>query len=639
MWDFRWAGRFGGGQTGREAARPKVERRPLLEALENRQLLVASIGSIPNVSVPQAMGYQVSLDGSAANAPQTFTVQSSNPHIVANVAQGPFFTINVSHVPAAGHPTDPTITNQPITFQLFQDLTPITAGNIASFAASGFYDGKTIHRIVSNFDNQPNGYVIQGGAVNSDGSGNSGLPGTPFDIEPVQQLAYLQPGSIAMARGASTNSNDTQFFFTTGTPTSLDYLYTIFGQVVSGQSTIAQLTQVATTSGSIPGENSMPISPVTIDTATTTFQNPNGSLHIDATGAVAGETATITVTAIEPGTGTQAVQTFQVTVNPNTVPPPASFTFKPLAFPVTTTAASGAATTVQLNANGENPNNTAVTLQYALASQPTNGAITNFDATTGRLTYTSNSGFTGTDTFTYTSSNFGGSPSPLAGNTQTVTINVTPEPPAPPVDTGTVRVVNNVLIVTPKPRTDHGKNTIGVGQTLDAQDPANDQLFVSINGETDLLQPLASDIDRIVVYGAKANDDIAISPDVDALLNVTLDGGQGGRNFLSAAAGPTRMHGWFGQNTLIGSTGRNQMVGRAGHVKFRPSDSTSQIFAGVPMTPGGKQNVPEGTFYRSVNGKLAPVSHYLPGTHGLAQPRQRPWKLNTSSLGNRPHLR
>ncbi|MGE3820005.1 MAG: Ig-like domain-containing protein, partial [Isosphaeraceae bacterium] len=320
----------------------------------------------------------------------------------------------------------------------------------------------------------------------------------------------------------------------------------------------------------------------------------------------------------------------------NTIPPPASFTFKPLAFPVNVTAGSGEATPVQLNANGENPNNPAVTTQYAIATQPANGTITDFNPATGRLTYTSTAGFTGTDTFTYTASNIGGSPSPLAGNTQTVTINVTPEPPAPPADTGTVRLVNNVLLITPKPRTDKGANTIGVGQTPDTTDPTLQRIFVSINDQIDLLQPLTTDVDRIVVYGAKASDNIAVSPDVDATLSVTLDGGQGGKNWLSAAAGPTRMHGWFGRNVLIGGTGRNQMVGQAGHVKFRPTDSTSQIFAGVPMTRGGSQNHPQGTFYRYVNGKIVPVSHYLPGTHGLLQSRNRPWRQNTSSLGNRP---
>ena len=89
---------------------------------------------------------------------------------------------------------------------------------------------------------------------------------------------------------------------------------------------------------------------------------------------------------------------------------------------------------------------------------------------------------------------------------------------------------------------------------------------------------MASSITRIVAFGAKANDNIFVDPQVDPSIAVTLDGGHGlGKNVLTAGAGPTREHGWFGQNTLIGGTGQNQLVGRAGHVKFKPTTTTTEI--------------------------------------------------------------
>jgi cyclophilin family peptidyl-prolyl cis-trans isomerase len=526
-------------------------------------------------------------------------VTSSNPDIKATVAQGKFLTINVTHTAASGVTGDISFTGS-VMFQLFEDLTPITAGKVEGFTTSGFYNGKTIHRVAGNFTNQnlPFDFVIQGGAPNPDGTGSSGLPGTPFGIEPVQQLAYVQPGSLAMARSTSPNSNDTQFFFTTGTPTSLDYQYTIFGQVVAGASTIAKITQVATTTNSgLGGEKSLPISPITITSATLSSTNPNGVIHIDATGAVAGETSSIRVTATDTADHTTALQTFNVTVGPDTTTHPASFTFKPLAFPVTQSAQTGTATTVQLNGTTQNPNNSAVKVTYALASQPSHGTITNFNATTGALTYTPAASFTGTDTFKYTVTNTGGTPSPLVGNTQTVTLNVTPNvtPPVTPVNTGTVRVIGTVLVVTPRPRTDGGTNTIIINQANAPGSPANDKLVVSINGQYDVLQPLVSSIDRVVVYGSKANDNITVLPTVDPTLRVTLDGGHGGKNFLQAGAGPTRLHGWFGKTTLTGGTGANQLVGRKGHVFFRPTSATNQIFA-------------SGTFFRFVNGKIVPIA-------------------------------
>src|SRR5262249_18017726 len=200
--------------------------------------------------------------------PQTFTVTSDNPDIKVAVAQGKFMTINLQHTAANGVPNDVTFSG-PVKFQLFNDLTPMTAGKIAGFTQQGYYNGKTIHRDASNFTqhNLPNDFVIQGGAPNPDGTGNSGLPGTPFGLEIVQQLAFVNPGSLAMARGTSPNSNDTQFFFTTGTPTSLNQQYTIFGQVLADpttQATIQKITQVATQANpGLGGEKSLPISPTT----------------------------------------------------------------------------------------------------------------------------------------------------------------------------------------------------------------------------------------------------------------------------------------------------------------------------------------------------------------------------------------
>ena len=592
---------FRGPGRDRKTSRDRAACRPLFEGLEERKLLVASIGSIPNVTVPQSLGYQVSVNGTGSNAPtQTYAATSTNPDIKVTVAQGPYVTFNVSHTPAANQPTDPAINNEPITLQLFQDLTPKTTSRINTFVTNGYYNNKFIARIAGNFDAQPTGFVIQGGYFTPDGTDpGSGVP--PIGLELNQQLAYVQPFSLAMARTSDPNSNDAEFFITTGTPTSLDFQYTLFGQAVSGFSTIQKLTQVATTTGVIPGEKSKPISPVQINTATSSTTNPNGVIHVDATGAVAGETATVRVTAFDPSTNTSAEQTFQVQVGPDTTNHPASFTFKPLAFPVAQAVPGGTATAVQLKGTTQNPNNTAVKVGYALASQPTHGTITNFNATTGTLTYTPAAGFMGTDNFTYGVTNTGGSPSPLAGNTQTVTLNVGA---VPPVNTGTVRVIGNVLTVTPRPRTDKGVNTIRVSEAPDPASPTTKRIEVFINGVFDATMPAVKDIQRVVVYGAKASDNIAIDKTLDPPIRVTIDGGLGGRNSLLAGPGPTRAHGWFGQNTLIGGTGHNQLIGQAGHVKFRPSATTDFMFAGVLATPNGQKS--GGQYFKSVNGHAVP---------------------------------
>ena len=104
---------------------------------------------------------------------------------------------------------------------------------------------------------------------------------------------------------------------------------------------------------------------------------------------------------------------------------------------------------------------------------------------------------------------------------------------------------------------------------------------------------------------------------------MTLDGGHGGKNTLQAGAGTTREHGWFGQNTLIGGTGPNQLVGRAGHVKFKPTATTNEIFAGVPHP--GYHN------YHFYNGR---VSYQIqPARRHLLQVRQRPHHPDPDAQG------
>ena len=118
--------RASSGAYRRETRKPlRARYRPVLESLEGRQLLTASLAPIAPVTVNQYLGYQVPLDGSGSNAStQTYTVTSSNPDITATVAQGQFLTMNVSH--ASSGPNDPAFSGT-IVIQLFNDLVPTTS--------------------------------------------------------------------------------------------------------------------------------------------------------------------------------------------------------------------------------------------------------------------------------------------------------------------------------------------------------------------------------------------------------------------------------------------------------------------------------------------------------------------------------
>ena len=138
---------------------------------------------------------------------------------------------------------------------------------------------------------------------------------------------------------------------------------------------------------------------------------------------------------------------------------------------------------------------------------------------------------------------------------------------------------------------------------------------MTVNGEIDVLQPLVSDIDQIIVYGSKGKDVVKIDPSLSSAISVSLSGGAGGGagagrgDVLQAGTGPTLEQGWNSASTLIGGTGANQLVGRKGRVKFEPTATTTQIFVGRPHTKlvDGHVVPPSGTFYKFVNGRIVPI--------------------------------
>jgi cyclophilin family peptidyl-prolyl cis-trans isomerase len=598
----------------------KATRQPLVEILEQRQLPTASLQPISNLTVPAQQGYtQPLLANTGATAAQSFTVTSSNPDVAVSIAQGPFWSLGVSY-------TDPNNSSDnftgTLTFQLFQNLASNTVSQIEAFTNDGYYvnSGKYFPRIVTNFVEGVD--VVQGGAATLDGSGSSGQPNTPFANENFQQLAFSGTGQLAMANSGGTDSNDTQFFINTGSPTSsttlnntLGYNYTIFGQMVAGTNTLLQMTQIPVMDNTSTGEDSQPVNPLTITSATLSSTNPNGVLLIDTTQAMAGETSTITVTAHDAD-GTTATESFTVTVGayggPDTATSPPSINFRPFASPVTAAAQSGVPTQITLAGTSGYPiSSLPSTLSYSLVSQPAHGTVTNFDASTGTFTYTPAKNYIGTDTFQYEVNATGPTlpsgtapvtPTVSTSNPNTVTVTVGA------VNTGAVMMIGPDLVIQPLPKQHGGTNYITVNQIPMATASGGAVLEVYVNGQLDATAPGIATVNQIIVFGGRrTNNYITLTPNVT--VPATIDGGHGRENGLKGGSGPTREHGWFGFTTLTGGTGANQLIGLAGHVKFKPTKSTTEIFAGVPMRRTSDLNPtpPGGTFYRFVHGRLVPV--------------------------------
>lgn len=86
---------------------------------------------------------------------------------------------------------------------LFPDAAPTGVENFRLLADEGFYDGLTIHRVVSDF-------MFQGGSLNGDGTGGDALVnGGSFGIETANNMRHFY-GALCYANARGTNS--TQFY-------------------------------------------------------------------------------------------------------------------------------------------------------------------------------------------------------------------------------------------------------------------------------------------------------------------------------------------------------------------------------------------------------------------------------------------
>jgi cyclophilin family peptidyl-prolyl cis-trans isomerase len=424
--------------------------RPIPEILEDRRLL-ASLAGIANLTVPAQQGYALSLDGSGTTDAQNFTITrtSGSANITADIVSGPFWTLNVQY-------TDPTNAQNdfsgPLVFQLFNNagstsLTPHTVSMFQQFTNDGYYTntGKYITRIAPNFPGATD-YVVQGGAATTNGTGSSGQPNTPFANENVQQLAFTGSDQLAMANSGGTNSNDTQFFITTGQPNSeLGYNYTIFGQMVpnptsstvpSDSTTLGKLTQIPVMFNSALQENSQPTFNPIFTSVTLANSNPSGTLLLDTTQARPGDTATFQVTATDPTTNTTMTQSFTVTAGAYGGPTDPPIPFAPLADPVSATVAEGSSTTITLAGrigypDPHFPYPGTVVYPQSLVSQPSHGTISSFDSSKGTFVYTPQPGYSGPDSFQYRAQDTFSSANSAPA---TVTINVTPPPTTPTIN-------------------------------------------------------------------------------------------------------------------------------------------------------------------------------------------------------------
>ncbi len=136
----------------------------------------------------------------------------------------------------------PRLTSPPVSTQAYIDTdrgsiqlelavidAPLTVESFITLARKGYFNGLSIHRVVSNF-------VVQDGDPRGDGEGG---PGYTIRDE-LNERPYLR-GTLGMALDPWPDTGGSQFFIALSPQPHLDAKYTVFGRVIAGMDVVDQI--------------------------------------------------------------------------------------------------------------------------------------------------------------------------------------------------------------------------------------------------------------------------------------------------------------------------------------------------------------------------------------------------------------
>ena len=316
---------------------------------------------IPNQTVLNGSPLHVPVDAYDPNGgPLTITVTSSNPSVIAAemVTNNTSWKLNVN-----GYGE--------MVYRLFKDEAPRPVGRIETLTNSGFYNQTSsnkiiFHRVIDNF-------VLQAGDPTGTGSGGSTLGNfnDQFDVD----LQHNRTGILSYAK-SSDDTNDSQFFITEGPQRHLDFNHSIFGQLIEGDAAREGISRTKVT-------NDRPDTEITIKSAEIFNDTENGLIRLKALANSGTSTITVTVT---DSTGNTFSRTFTATAAADTANG-APFLNDIVVPPI----APGQTVTIQLasqDAEGQ-------PVVYEATKTGSVNYTFNINATTGLLTVTAPTNFTG----------------------------------------------------------------------------------------------------------------------------------------------------------------------------------------------------------------------------------------------------
>lgn len=109
-----------------------------------------------------------------------------------------------------------------VVIEMLPEVAPRHVARIKELVRAGYYDGLKFHRVIP-------GFMAQTGCPQGTGTGGSGQK---LDAE-FSRTKHVR-GTCSMARAASPNSADSQFFIMFDAAPHLDGQYSVWGQVTSG---------------------------------------------------------------------------------------------------------------------------------------------------------------------------------------------------------------------------------------------------------------------------------------------------------------------------------------------------------------------------------------------------------------------
>ncbi|XP_063902426.1 peptidylprolyl isomerase domain and WD repeat-containing protein 1-like [Zophobas morio] len=121
-----------------------------------------------------------------------------------------------------------------IFINLFVEECPKTVENFAGLCKKGYYDSLIFHRVEQ-------GFMIQTGDPEGDGTGGESLWGGTFEDEFHRNLRHDRPFTVSMAN-AGPDTNASQFFITVAPTPWLDNKHTVFGRVSKGMDVVQTIS-------------------------------------------------------------------------------------------------------------------------------------------------------------------------------------------------------------------------------------------------------------------------------------------------------------------------------------------------------------------------------------------------------------